>query len=185
MKRRRQTELDETLKRWLTAERSHETAGAEAALAELFGSLPRRGPSPGFARRVMLRAGLEAAREVRAQVPWTLRWLAVASLAAVAAAVILLPIALRPLLAATGLGEVGLASLMQAFAAAISFMGQLLASLLALWQKAVAIAAAATGVVDSPLVAALAIISLVMAAFAFRLLDQMIARERSFHHASL
>lgn len=49
---------DDPLARWLQAEREADDALAEAALLELFESVPRLAPSPGFADRVLQKVAL-------------------------------------------------------------------------------------------------------------------------------
>jgi len=51
-------EPHDPLARWLQAEREMDDAGAEAALFELFESVPRLAPSPGFSDRVMQRIAI-------------------------------------------------------------------------------------------------------------------------------
>lgn len=53
----------DALERWLEAEREDRPDVAEAALLELFESLPLAPPPAGFADRVLARAGLVAARQ--------------------------------------------------------------------------------------------------------------------------
>ena len=54
-------ESHDALARWLQAEREADDAQAEAALLEMFESLPRLAPSAGFADRVLLRVAPPAA----------------------------------------------------------------------------------------------------------------------------
>jgi hypothetical protein len=51
------------LERWLAAEREDRSETAEGALLELFEALPLVAPPAGFADRVLVRAGLQAARQ--------------------------------------------------------------------------------------------------------------------------
>lgn len=195
------------LGRWLAAERAagerqsaevEPVREAEAALVELFQALPQPAPSAGFARRVMQQVGEVAfasslamprragwIRAARRPVPWTVRGLAVVALAAAAALVLLIPNVLQPLLAATGLGEVGLTGMLSTTAGAVNVLSQLLAGLLSWWQKGVRLAGGATDLIDSPAMIVLALTTLLSGAYALRLLDQVLTRQRSFHHASL
>lgn len=61
----RRPEPDDPLARWLQAEREADDAGAEAALLDLFESLPRLAPSAGFADRVLLQVAQPAPVPVR------------------------------------------------------------------------------------------------------------------------
>src|SRR5262245_65998595 len=56
------TSHQNALDRWLAAERGDRAAEAEGALRELFEALPLIAPPAGFADRVLVRAGLAAAR---------------------------------------------------------------------------------------------------------------------------
>jgi hypothetical protein len=56
----RRPEPHDALARWLQAEREADDAGAEAALLEMFESLPSLAPSPGFADRVLLQVAQSA-----------------------------------------------------------------------------------------------------------------------------
>jgi hypothetical protein len=53
----------DALERWLAAEREDRAEAAEGALLELFEALPLVAPPAGFADRVLVRAGLQAARQ--------------------------------------------------------------------------------------------------------------------------
>ena len=53
----------DALERWLEAEREDRSDAAEAALLELFESLPLTAPPAGFADRVLARAGLVEVRQ--------------------------------------------------------------------------------------------------------------------------
>src|SRR5215212_9776273 len=61
----RRPEPHDPLTRWLQAEREADDAGAEAALAEMFESLPRLAPSAGFADRVLQQVTLPSVVPVR------------------------------------------------------------------------------------------------------------------------
>src|SRR5687768_6143378 len=61
----RRPEPHDPLTRWLQAEREADDAGAEAALCEMFESLPRLTPSAGFADRVLLQVAQPAIVPVR------------------------------------------------------------------------------------------------------------------------
>lgn len=71
----RRPQPHDPLARWLQAEREADDAGAEAALLELFESVPRPAPSAGFADRVLQRVALsEKALPVPARESWIV-WL--------------------------------------------------------------------------------------------------------------
>ena len=61
----RRPEPHDPFARWLQAEREMDDAGAEAALLELFESVPRLAPAPGFADRVMRRVAVPEPVPVR------------------------------------------------------------------------------------------------------------------------
>lgn len=61
----RRPEPHDPLARWLQAEREADDAGAEAALLEMFESLPRLAPSAGFADRVLQQVALPESVPVR------------------------------------------------------------------------------------------------------------------------
>ena len=61
----RRPQPHDPLTRWLQAERDADDAGAEAALLEMFESLPRLAPSAGFADRVLQQVALPAAIPAR------------------------------------------------------------------------------------------------------------------------
>lgn len=67
-------EPHDALTRWLQAEREMDDAQAEAALLEMFESLPRLAPSAGFADRVMLQVAAPATEPAPARQNW-LVWL--------------------------------------------------------------------------------------------------------------
>ncbi|MFL6200969.1 MAG: hypothetical protein ACJ76J_17485 [Thermoanaerobaculia bacterium] len=66
---------DTALARWLQAERDADDAGAEAAFLELFESLPRLAPSPGFADRVLLQVAQPAVSAIPVPARSWLGWL--------------------------------------------------------------------------------------------------------------
>src|SRR5687768_6853740 len=61
----RRPQPHDPLTRWLQAEREADDVVAEAALLEMFESLPRLAPSPGFADRVLLQIAQPAVVPVR------------------------------------------------------------------------------------------------------------------------
>jgi hypothetical protein len=69
----RRPEPNDPLARWLQAELAADDAVAEAALLEMFESLPRLAPSPGFADRVLLQIAQPAIPAI--QVPVRQNWL--------------------------------------------------------------------------------------------------------------
>lgn len=70
----RRPDTHDPLARWLQAEREMDDAAAEAALFELFESVPGPAPSPGFAERVMQRIAVPAVAPVPARERWIV-WL--------------------------------------------------------------------------------------------------------------
>ena len=71
----RRPELHDALTRWLQAEREADDPGAEAALLEMFESLPRLEPSAGFADRVLQQVALPAVSAKAAKAPARESWL--------------------------------------------------------------------------------------------------------------
>lgn len=67
---------DDPVRRWLEAEREDRIEDAEAALLELFESLPPPAPSAGFADRVMRRVAMPRTEPILAPVPARQLWLA-------------------------------------------------------------------------------------------------------------
>lgn len=178
--------LDDILQGWLDAEAAADDARAELALAELFGSLPASGPSPGFAGRVMARAAAEGvlARSVVPAVSWRFQLLVAGALAALTGALVLLPALLAPVLSATGLRRLVVGGVAELIAAVVSRCGQWIAGFLEAAQKAVSLADGLVPHLASPGAAALALLALASAAVALRVLDQLLSRGRTFRHAS-
>jgi hypothetical protein len=69
----RRPEPHDALARWLQAEREADDAGAEAALLEMFESLPRLAPSAGFADRVLQQVALPAVPVRQSWLVWLFR----------------------------------------------------------------------------------------------------------------
>jgi hypothetical protein len=160
--------LENPLRRWLAAEAAERTEAAESALTALFAELPAPPPPPGFADRVLRRAGLVP---VARRAPRPVRWAAAGILAVVCGVLALLPALLVPLVGGLGAGDAA-AWLAGAVAAAARWLiraGDV-------WET---VALVAGGLVRTPLVALAAAITLVAAALALRMLVEMLARERS------
>jgi hypothetical protein len=177
---------EETLQRWLAAERDDDAEAAEAALAALFAQLPAAAPPLGFAARVAsvcvagASAGTGAAAPARARgalaTLWGRLFLGLA-LAGGGVAVPFVPALLRELL-----GGLDAAALLGAvpglLAAACGHLVGALERLLAL----VDLAGALASPFRSPAVAAGLLGSLLLGAAAFVLLNRLIATDRSWSH---
>ncbi|HYH44679.1 MAG TPA: hypothetical protein VEG34_03275 [Thermoanaerobaculia bacterium] len=181
--------------RWLAAERAASEAEAEAALAALLADLDQPAPPAGFAARVMRRAAEDGVLPVAAAAParwrsWSPRvsWPQVMrSTWARAAAVLLLLTsgltvalalgALQPLLAGFSSGDLvaGLADLATAVGAAVTGLAEAVEYFAAL-RRAIALA------LGSPVVALALGLCLALAAGGFRLLHDILQRERSWSY---
>jgi hypothetical protein len=69
------TRPDEQLRRWLAAEHAGELEPADKAFRAVFRLVPRHAPTPGFAERVLLAAGIAGSAAPRALVSWWARGL--------------------------------------------------------------------------------------------------------------
>jgi hypothetical protein len=184
--------------RWLAAERAASEAEAEAALAALLADLDQPAPPAGFAERVMRRAAEDGVLPVAAAAParrrswspWSpgISWPRVMRSAWARAAVVLLLLAtgltvslalgvLQPLLAGLGLGDLvaGLAGLAAAVGAAVVGLAEAVEFFAGL-RRAIALALA------SPAVALALAFCLALAAGGFRLLHDILQRERSWSY---
>jgi hypothetical protein len=184
--------------RWLAAERAASEAEAEAALAALLAGLDQPAPPAGFAERVMRRAAADGVLPVAAAAParrrswspWSPRvsWPQVmrATWARAAALLLLLTSgltvalalgALQPLLAGFSSGDLvaGLADLATAVGAAVTGLAEAVEYFAAL-RRAIALA------LGSPAVALALGLCLALGAGGFRLLHDILQRERSWSY---
>lgn len=172
----RPTQQD-ALDRWLAAERDGRDGEAEAALLELVEALPAVGmiaPAAGFADRVLVRAGLQAApADLFAWRP--LRIVLGLALAATGFGVLWLPPVLRFL---AGLWSVGGA--VQGGIRALADASQLLATALRLWDLLVTIVHALAQPLAVPQVMAVLVLGLLASSLAFRFLRDQITGERNW-----
>jgi len=195
----------DALDRWLAAERSADAAGvdadaaadlaAEAAFAELLVGLPRPAPPPGFADRVLARAGRAPARRwlgwraLPGRFAWGLPTVPAVAAAAVTAAVALL--ALLGLPAASGvaaamaarLGATSIAGLLQASVDGVIAAGQWLADVVDFGDTLVLLVRAVAEPLATPPMAALAAASLLVSVLAARCLVDLIQRDRRWVYA--
>jgi hypothetical protein len=164
------------LDRWLAAERYDRPEEAEAALLELFESLPLVAPPAGFADRVLARAGIQSAR--RDVFAWWGARLAVAlCLVALGLGTLWLPPVLRVLAgfwSFGGLVQVGVQALVDA--------SQWLATALRVGDLLLTIGGALTRPLTTPQVTAGLVACLLMSSLAFRFLRDQITGERNWTH---
>lgn len=179
--------------RWLAAERAASEAESEAALAALLADLDQPAPPAGFAERVMRRAAEDGALPVAAPArrrSWSPRvsWPQVMRTTWARAAAVLLLLtsgltvalalgALQPLLAGFSSGDLvaGLADLATAVGAAVTGLAEAVEYFAAL-RRAIALA------LGSPVVALALGLCLALAAGGFRLLHDILQRERSWSY---
>ena len=162
------------LDRWLAAERGDRPEEAEAALAELFGALPLIAPPAGFADRVLVRAGIQAARG-GVFASRVVRLVLAACLVAMGLGVLWLPPTLRWLA-----GRWSLSDLVQGGVQALIDGTQWLASALRLWDLLLTIGRALTQPLTLPQVTAILMVCLVTSSLAFRFLRDQISGERNW-----
>ena len=160
---------------WLAAEAAADDSGAEQALGALLVALPRRSPSPGFADRVLLAAGL-APRPVRAT-RWLLAAAVLLALLVGPAVAIALPVMLPVL------RVVEPAAVISVLANVLATLGAWFADGALAWQLLAALSratrAAATSAEGLALLASCALVCLGTS----RLLVQLASPERSASHA--
>jgi hypothetical protein len=166
MRRSHQDALD----RWLAAERHDRPEEAEGALFALFEALPLIAPPAGFADRVLVRAGLQAARRdlfaSRAA-----RLVLALCLTATALGGLWLPPVLRALA-----GIWSLSDLVRGGVLALTEAMQWLASALRLWELLLTVGRA----LALPQVTAALLICLLVSSLAFRFLRDQISSERNW-----
>jgi len=166
------------LDRWLDAEHQDHAEEAEAALQALFATLPPLGPPAGFADRVLLRAGLvpvPAPRSLFASA-W-LRAALVLSFLAISVSLLWLPQALHAftsLLSLSGLVRMLTGSVVEAC--------QWLGSAVGLWELFLTVGHALAAPLKTPAVASAMVLCLLVSMVAFRVLRNLIARDRSWSH---
>ena len=165
----------DALDRWLAAERNGLDGEAEAALLELFEALPLTSPAAGFADRVMVRAGLQAAASADLFAWRPLRIVLGLVLFATGLGVLWLPPVLRFL---AGLWSVGGA--VQGGIRALADASQLLAMARRLWDLLLTIVHALAQPLAVPQVMAVLVLSLLASSLAFRYLRDQITGERNW-----
>lgn len=171
---RRNLELD-SWRRFREAEAAGRPADADLALRELFLSLPRLAPSPGFADRVLARI---ARRPSIFALPAVRFGLAASLLVAALGAVLIAPMAL-PLA-----GLVGPGGVISAAISGLAGLGVRAASGLATWSSLSSVAGAIGRVALHPPILALLLLQFAIAAVALRGLVALAPSTRSSHHAS-
>ncbi|HKI00585.1 MAG TPA: hypothetical protein VKK31_01260 [Thermoanaerobaculia bacterium] len=160
--------------RWLAAERYDGDDQADAALLELFESLPLIAPPAGFADRVILRAGIPATR--RDLFASRGARLAVAvCLVALGLGAVWLPPVLRVL---AGFWSFG--GLVQGGVRALADAAQWLATALRVWDLLLTIGRALTQPLTMPQVTAGLVVCLLISSLAFRLLRDQLTGERNW-----
>jgi signal transduction histidine kinase len=171
----RQSQQD-ALDRWLAAEREGRDGEAEAALLELFEALPLAAPAAGFADRVLVRAGLQAAAMPADLFAWRpLRIALGLALAAIGFGVLWLPPLLRFLV---GLWSVGGA--VQGGIRMLADASQLLVLALRIWDFLLTIVHALAQPLAVLQVRAILMLALLASSLAFRFLRDQITGERNW-----
>ena len=174
------------VERWLAAEREGSEAAAEAALAALLAGLDRPAPPAGFAERVMLRAAAAGVlatpliplvpRASLVRSPWARAAVVVLLLGAALALVYALG-AVRPLAAGLSPGD-----LVAGLAGLASALGAALAGLLEATERLEVLRRAVAASLASPAVVLALGFCLALAAGGFRLLHDILQRERSWSY---
>jgi hypothetical protein len=163
-----------SLDRWLAAERGGRPEAAEAALAEVFAALPLLAPPAGFADRVLVRAGIMAARrDVFAS--RAVRLVLALCLVAVGLGTLWLPPTLRTLA-----GLWSLSDLVQGTVQALIEATRWLASVLRLWDLVLTIGRALTQPLTLPQVTAILVACLLASSLGLRFLRDQISGERNW-----
>jgi hypothetical protein len=164
----------DALERWLAAEREDRSDAAEAALLELFESLPLMAPPAGFADRVLARAGLAGARQdLFAWRP--LRVVLALCLLATGIGALWLPPVLRFL---AGLWSVG--GVVRGGLRVVTDAAGWLATAIRLWDFLLTVVHALALPLAEPRVAAVLVGCLLASALAFRFLRDQISGERNW-----
>src|SRR5215210_4565932 len=165
------------LDRWLTAERYDRPDEADAALLELFESLPLIAPPAGFADRVLVRAGIQSAARRDLFAGWGARLAVALCLVAVGLGALWLPPVLQVL---AGFWSFG--GLVQAGVRTLIDASQWLAAALRVGDLVLTIGRALTRPLTMPQVTAGLVVCLLLSSLAFRFLRDQITGERNWTH---
>lgn len=163
------------LDRWLNAERDDRSEQADEALFELFEALPLIAPAAGFADRVLLRAGLQAAAKRDLFASLGARLVVALGVAALGFGALWLPPVLRFL---AGLWSFG--GLVQGGVRALTVATEWLASALRVWDVVQSIGGALTQALTAPPVMAGLLVCVLVSSLAFRFLRDQITGERNW-----
>jgi hypothetical protein len=158
--------------RWLAAERDDRADEAEAALLELFAALPLAAPPSGFADRVLLRAGLQAAARADLFAWRPLRIVLALCLAAAGLGALWLPPVLRALA-----GFLSVSGAVRTGAAATGDAAHGLALAGHLWDLLLTVGGALARPLSAPPVMALLVAALLASSLAFRYLHDHVVAE--------
>ncbi len=180
----RQTEdPQEALARWLAAEELGDEPAAEAALGVAFRVLSAPGPGPQFAERVLARLERPLpASEVESSLRWLV--LAAASLGFFSALFFVVRPLLEPLLVAFGIEDLSLDSWPGIAAGVVSLGTQLLASVLDVWQLLAKLSEQLSQALQSPALAAVAALSVLLAAASVFFLSRLLGTRSDWRYAS-
>ena len=165
----------DALDRWLHAERDDHPEQADAALFELFEALPLIAPPAGFADRVLLRAGIQAAAKRDLFASRGARLVVSLGVAALGFGALWLPPVLRLL---AGLWSFG--GLVQGGVRALTVATEWLASVLRAWDVVESIGGALTRALTAPPVMAGLLACVLVSSLAFRFLRDQITGERNW-----
>lgn len=165
------------MNRWLAAERYDGDDQADAALLELFESLPLIAPPAGFADRVILRAGIPANAKRDLFASRGARLAVAGCLVALSLGVLWLPPVLRLL---AGFWSFG--GLVQGGVRALADAAQWLATAFRVWDLLLTISRALTQPLMMPQVTAGLVVCLLISSLAFRFLRDQITGERNWTH---
>ncbi|MDX1661213.1 MAG: hypothetical protein R3326_05435 [Gemmatimonadota bacterium] len=165
--------LHTELNAWLKAEATGDDAGAEAAFGALVGSLPRMGPSPGFAERVVWAAVPAPATAHPAWVVWLTRGALAAALALAALATGLLPAAVRALPALPSPGQIA-----KGLADGLAWIGRRFEDGVAVWEFLGRIGEAMSLALGTPQAQAAVAGSAILSVIAFYTLHHLLTFER-------
>lgn len=168
--------IDDLFRAWQRAEGVDDDPRAEAACAALFAALPLEAPRAGFAARVIAQAELVQPVPLPASAAgrWTAVFLAFASFSSLLLA--------RWLLSLWPAGEApGVGTAVRGGADLLAELGAWFAGGLVFWQRLTDLGSWVGRVVQTPGVAAFLLVSTLLAAAAFRGLQQLLAPERWAH----
>ena len=173
----------EALRRFLSAERQGQESDSEAALGHLLSTAARPRPSAGFSARVLsraARAGLLAGQRTQGvRLHWW-QWASASVVAAAMLAVMVLGTFLRrPALILWGESAWSETTLAGIGMALLSGLGQLVAGAAALWRGLLDFGEVATLSLQTPGTALASLIALSLSVAAFRVLHELISRDRS------